>query len=551
MRALKDFGAPPGFSEKDFTTPGTVVQFGEAPLRVDILMDITGVPDFDRAWEARTLAATDRVPVPLIGIDDLIANKAAIGDPRRKNDGRDLKALLKTRERLEKPPRLAKARPGKLERLPDSRPRPPTIGGLCDWPEGQQVGVVVRALDIASGTAKIEYRGRDGAVLRSVPLANLTNCRGAPRPPSTPTKPRKFGERPAWLKRSPKVERLPHDYNPEWDFTLDKRAPKQVKETVVRRMTHVQDYLEALGVGHATVHFVVGFQDDRGHVARYINGTSSAPVFVFNARAHVNAASDEVEVSLLHEAGHAYFDSRGLSGEDPEGEEAAVEEAARWLVERPGDFGLARKFLDRLARKLDSGTEQLPSGTMEACPYVPGTDPVEYIRADHTEIRGLLSEVARVLPTDPPRARKLLRQARLDIEQHLVSEEDEVFPLWEREHPEYAAELHGFIHEHPGLLANICALEQRLTLPGLLKFMAKVSDHSQREDRVFGIDGGTRAGYEERMRSRPRNRPAVKKAHRLGPEVVLLTKRGGAHQNRPRDVATGRAKPKHKKPLDE
>jgi serine/threonine protein phosphatase 1 len=284
-----------------------------------------------------------------------------------------------------------------MDRLPDSRP--PTVGGLCDWPEGQQVGVVVRALDLAKGTAKIEYRGRDGAVLRRVPIVDLTNCRGPVRAPLVPTPSRKFGERPAWLKPKP-----------------------ETTETLSRS-----------------------------------------------------------------------------------------------------------------------------SETLEACPYVPGTDPVEYIRADHTEIRGLLSEVARVLPSDPPRARKLLRQARLDIEQHLVSEEDEVFPIWEREHPEYAAELHGFLTEHPGLLADICGLEKRLTLPGLLRFMAKVSDHSQREDRVFGIDVGTRAGYEEPMRSRPRNRPAVKKAHRLGPEVVLLTKRGGAHQNRPRDVATGRAKPKHRK----
>jgi hypothetical protein len=40
------------------------------------------------------------VRVPIIGLDDLIANKAAINDPRRPNDKKDLRALQAAKRRL-------------------------------------------------------------------------------------------------------------------------------------------------------------------------------------------------------------------------------------------------------------------------------------------------------------------------------------------------------------------------------------------------------------------------------------------------------------------
>jgi hypothetical protein len=403
-----------------------------------------------------------------------------------------------------------------LNRLPDSRSRPPTVGGLCDWPEANRQGLPVRALDLSKGMAKVEYLDRNGAVLRWVPIADLTNCRGAPRPPSVPTKPRKYGERPAWLNR----ERLPSsDTITVYHGTCESSAKVLISQ---------------------------GFDPERSPKPGANQGRRGL-LYVTTVPENALWFAEQNDCSTVVKIHNVPLSALIVDPEDGSADSVSEEisQAEKWHL--PAYLALRH----RLSPEHFSLWGSTTGSTMEACPYVPGTDPVEYIRADHTEIRGLLSEVARVLPTDPPRARKMLRQARLDIEQHLVAEEDEVFPLWEARHPEYAAELHGFINEHPGILTDICGLEKRLTLPGLLRFMAKVSDHSQREDHVFGIDVGTRAGYEERMRSRPRNRPAVKKAHRLGPEVVLLTKRGGAHQNRPRDVAMGRAKPKHKKPLGE
>src|SRR5262245_56018917 len=44
LRALAKFGAPLfEFTERDLTTPGTVIQLGVTPRRVDILTQITGV----------------------------------------------------------------------------------------------------------------------------------------------------------------------------------------------------------------------------------------------------------------------------------------------------------------------------------------------------------------------------------------------------------------------------------------------------------------------------------------------------------------------------
>lgn len=99
MEALRAFGAPGGFDVADLATRGMVIHFGIAPFRVDVLTEIAGVPDFRRAFEARTTISVDGLSIPIIGLDDLIANKAAINDPNRTNDAKDLRALLAVKQR--------------------------------------------------------------------------------------------------------------------------------------------------------------------------------------------------------------------------------------------------------------------------------------------------------------------------------------------------------------------------------------------------------------------------------------------------------------------
>lgn len=80
LKALKKFGAPvehDGVTAETFT--GQVVyQIGIAPIRIDILTEITAV-DFPHAWKKRVASTFFGVPVHFISLDDLVTNKRALG----------------------------------------------------------------------------------------------------------------------------------------------------------------------------------------------------------------------------------------------------------------------------------------------------------------------------------------------------------------------------------------------------------------------------------------------------------------------------------------
>ncbi len=88
--ALKKFGAPldhDGITAETFTGKQVVYQIGIAPVRIDILTEITGV-EFPDAWGKRVASTFFGVPVHFISLDDLVANKQALG---RSSDLKDLK----------------------------------------------------------------------------------------------------------------------------------------------------------------------------------------------------------------------------------------------------------------------------------------------------------------------------------------------------------------------------------------------------------------------------------------------------------------------------
>ena len=92
-RALGAFGVPLEalrLEQNDFADRSTVVQFGVPPVRVDVLTDISGVPDFTAAWVARSVHPVRGRAVPFLGREALIANKCASGRPK---DLVDLDAL--------------------------------------------------------------------------------------------------------------------------------------------------------------------------------------------------------------------------------------------------------------------------------------------------------------------------------------------------------------------------------------------------------------------------------------------------------------------------
>ena len=90
VAALEDFGfASLGLDPEDFEQPNRVVQIGYAPLRIDLLTSIDGV-EFASCWERRIEVPLDNGLVPVISLDDLLANKRAAG---RAQDLADVEGL--------------------------------------------------------------------------------------------------------------------------------------------------------------------------------------------------------------------------------------------------------------------------------------------------------------------------------------------------------------------------------------------------------------------------------------------------------------------------
>jgi predicted nucleotidyltransferase len=100
MRALSRFGAPlSGVSEADFSSEGIIFQIGSSPRRIDILTRISGV-DFERAYANKKTISVEGMEVPVISLDDLIANKRATG---RTQDLADVEKLQSVQPQNRKP----------------------------------------------------------------------------------------------------------------------------------------------------------------------------------------------------------------------------------------------------------------------------------------------------------------------------------------------------------------------------------------------------------------------------------------------------------------
>ena len=86
FQALRKFGAPlTDMTEEDFAHEGYFYQMGRPPVRVDILMLVTGLT-FDEAWKNRVTQDFEGIPVPFISKQDLITIKLATGRPQDQID---------------------------------------------------------------------------------------------------------------------------------------------------------------------------------------------------------------------------------------------------------------------------------------------------------------------------------------------------------------------------------------------------------------------------------------------------------------------------------
>lgn len=96
--ALREFGAPlEQLSIDDLRESNLIYQMGVVPLRIDIITSVEGLR-FDDCWSRRIVARYEGLDIPVIGLDDLIANKRAVGRPRDLVDA-ELLERMRTRQR--------------------------------------------------------------------------------------------------------------------------------------------------------------------------------------------------------------------------------------------------------------------------------------------------------------------------------------------------------------------------------------------------------------------------------------------------------------------
>ena len=93
--ALGEFGAPLGeVKPEDFAQDGTIFQIGVAPCRIDVINKIDGVKYAEAS--SRAIEKTiEGVPVRIISLEDLIANKRATGRTKDLADAEILEGLGK------------------------------------------------------------------------------------------------------------------------------------------------------------------------------------------------------------------------------------------------------------------------------------------------------------------------------------------------------------------------------------------------------------------------------------------------------------------------
>jgi hypothetical protein len=102
-KALHDFweGDIPGIrAYEELMEEGLILQFGVPPNRIDLINRISGT-SFREAWKGKETSSIEirgeKVPIYLVGLEELIKNKEAMGRPK---DLEDLKYLRRQKKRV-------------------------------------------------------------------------------------------------------------------------------------------------------------------------------------------------------------------------------------------------------------------------------------------------------------------------------------------------------------------------------------------------------------------------------------------------------------------
>jgi hypothetical protein len=93
---LLAFGASANRSRTDFESEDLILQIGVPPGRVDVITWIEAVT-FDEAWPNRMVVKLDGLAVPMLGREQLLRNKRAVGRPPDQADVSRLEAQARGR----------------------------------------------------------------------------------------------------------------------------------------------------------------------------------------------------------------------------------------------------------------------------------------------------------------------------------------------------------------------------------------------------------------------------------------------------------------------
>lgn len=79
-----------GAGKNDFLKNDNVIQLGNPPIRIDILMSIEGV-GFDECYKKKATKQIDEIEINFIGFNELLKNKKAVGRDKDLIDIKNLK----------------------------------------------------------------------------------------------------------------------------------------------------------------------------------------------------------------------------------------------------------------------------------------------------------------------------------------------------------------------------------------------------------------------------------------------------------------------------
>lgn len=96
LEAIRDFGfGTLGLTKEDFLNSANIVQIGQEPNRIDLILDLEGL-DFEECFQQRIEAIFEGVTIHFIDLHNLIKSKQAAG---RRKDLADVEELEKQKRK--------------------------------------------------------------------------------------------------------------------------------------------------------------------------------------------------------------------------------------------------------------------------------------------------------------------------------------------------------------------------------------------------------------------------------------------------------------------